>query len=146
MHVGQSIKTTIKIRDWGKSNKNNTIADKPKKVTSVKKIHLKSMAEKKTDNESLDAQPAEVIDDRTITVDGKTYRLAELPAEGVNIINDMIRCENEANEHQFRLRQIINAQQGLTASLKQCIETAGLKTLEIDTTDETDEEPREEAA
>ena len=143
MHIGQSIKTTINIRDQGKSNKNNTIADKPKKVTNVEKIPLKSMAEKKTDNESLDAQPAEVIDDRTITVDGKTYRLAELPAEGVNILNDMIRCENEANEHKFRLRQIVNAQQGLTASLKQCIETAGLKTLEID---ETNEEQQEEAA
>ena len=143
MHVGQSIKTTINIRDRCKSNKNNTIADKPRKVIRVKKIPSKSMAEKKTDNESLDTQPAEVIDDRTITVDGKTYRLAELPAEGVNILNDMIRCENEANEHKFRLRQIINAQQGLTASLKQCIETAGLKTLEID---ETNEEQQEEAA
>ena len=112
-------------------------------MISVKKIPSKSMAEKKTNNESLDTQPTEVIDDRTITVDGKTYRLAELPAEGVNILNDMIRCENEANEHKFRLRQIINAQQGLTASLKQCIETAGLKTLEID---ETNEEPQEEAA
>ena len=115
-------------------------------MISVKEILLKTMAEKKTDNESLDTQPAEVVDDRTITVDGKTYRLAELPAEGVNILNDMIRCENEANEHKFRLRQIINAQQGLTASLKQCIETAGLKTLEIDNSDETDEEPCEEAA
>ena len=143
MHVGQNIKTTINIRDRCKSNKNNTIADKPKKVISVKKIPSKSMTEKKTDNESLDTQPAEVIDDRTITVDGMTYRLAELPAEGVNILNDMIRCENEANEHKFRLRQIINAQQGLTASLKQCIETAGLKTLEID---ETNEEQQEEAA
>lgn len=143
MHEGQSVKTTINIRDRCKSNKNNTIADKPKKVISVKRIPSKSMAEKKTDNESLDTQPAEVIDDRTITVDGKTYRLAELPAEGVNILNDMIRCENEANEHKFRLRQIINAQQGLTASLKQCIETAGLKTLEID---ETNEEQQEEAA
>ena len=143
MQVGQSIKTRINTGNRGKSNKNNTIADKPKKVTSVKEILLKTMAEKKTDNESLDTQPAEVVDDRTITVDGKTYRLAELPAEGVNILNDMIRCENEANEHKFRLRQIINAQQGLTASLKQCIETAGLKTLEID---ETNEEPQEEAA
>ena len=143
MHVGQSIKTTINIRDRCKSNKNNTIADKPKKVVSFKEILSKSMAEKKTNNETLDTQPAEVIDDRTITVDGKTYRLAELPAEGVNILNDMIRCENEANEHKFRLRQIINAQQGLTASLKQCIETAGLKTLEID---ETNEEQQEEAA
>ena len=143
MHAGQSIKTTINTRDRCKSNKNNTIADKPKKVISVKKIPSKSMAEKKTENESLDTQPAEVIDDRTITVDGKTYRLAELPAEGVNILNDMIRCENEANEHKFRLRQIINAQQGLTASLKQCIETAGLKTLEID---EANEEQQQEAA
>ena len=143
MHAGQNIKTTIKIGNQGKSNKNNTIADKPEKVISVGKISLRSMAEKKTNNESLDTQPAEVIDDRTITVDGNTYRLAELPAEGVNILNDMIRCENEANEHKFRLRQIINAQQGLTASLKQCIETAGLKTLEID---ETNEEQQEEAA
>ena len=143
MHAGQSIKTTINTRDRCKSNKNNTIADKPKKVISVKKISSKSMAEKKTEIEFLDTQPAEVIDDRTITVDGKTYRLAELPAEGVNILNDMIRCENEANEHKFRLRQIINAQQGLTASLKQCIETAGLKTLEID---EANEEQQEEAA
>ena len=143
MQAGQSIKTTINSRDRCKSNKNNTIVDKPKKVISVKTIPSKSMAEKKTNNESLDTQPAEVIDDRTITVDGKTYRLAELPAEGVNILNDMIRCENEANEHKFRLRQIINAQQGLTASLKQCIETAGLKTLEID---ETNEEQQEEAA
>ena len=143
MHVGQSIKTRINTGNRGNSNKNNTIADKPKKVISVKEILLKTMAEKKTDNESLDTQPAEVVDDRTITVDGKTYRLAELPAEGVNILNDMIRCENEANEHKFRLRQIINAQQGLTASLKQCIETAGLKTLEID---ETNEEQQEEAA
>ena len=143
MHVGQSIKTTTNIRDRCKSNKNNTIADKPKKVISFKKIASKSMTEKKTNNESPDTQPAEVIDDRTITVDGKTYRLAELPAEGVNILNDMIRCENEANEHKFRLRQIINAQQGLTASLKQCIETAGLETLEIN---ETNEEQQEEAA
>lgn len=101
------------------------------------------MAEKKNNNESLDTQPAEAIDDRTITVDGKTYRLTELPVEGVNILNDLIRCENEANEHKFRLRQIINAQQGLTASLKQCIENAGLETLDIE---ETNEELKEEAA
>ena len=143
MHVGQSIKTTINIRDRCKSNKNNTIADKPKKVISVKEIPLKTMAEKKNNNESLDTQKAEAIDDRTITVDGKTYRLAELPVEGVNILNDLIRCENEANEHKFRLRQIINAQQGLTASLKKCIENAGLETLDIE---ETNEELQEEVA
>ena len=101
------------------------------------------MAEKNNNNESLDTQQAEAIDDRTITVDGKTYRLAELPVEGVNILNDLIRCENEANEHKFRLRQIINAQQGLTASLKQCIESSGLKTLDIE---ETNEELQEEVA
>ena len=98
------------------------------------------MAEKNNNNESLDTQQAEAIDDRTITVDGKTYRLAELPVEGVNILNDLIRCENEANEHKFRLRQIINAQQGLTASLKQCIETAGLKTLDIEESKEESQE------
>ena len=101
------------------------------------------MAEKKNNNESLDTQSPEAIDDRTITVDGRTYRLAELPVEGVNILNDLIRCENEANEHKFRLRQIINAQQGLTASLKQCIENAGLETLDIE---ETNEELQEKAA
>ena len=101
------------------------------------------MAEKKTNNESQSKIGEEAIDDRTITIDGKTYRLAELPAEGVNILNDMIRCENEANEHKFRLRQIINAQQGLTASLKQCIEKAGLKTLGVNV---INEENKEEAA
>ena len=140
MHVGQSIKTTINIGKRDKSNKNKTMGDKTEKMITVENIRLKSMAEKKIKNESLDAKQSQVIDDRTITVDGKTYRLAELPAEGVNILNDMIRGENEANEHKFRLRQIINAQQALTASLKQCIETAGLNTLE------TDEEPQEEAA
>ena len=116
------------------------MGDKTEKMITVDNIRLKSMAERKINNESLDAKPSQVIDDRTITVDGKTYRLAELPAEGVNILNDMIRCENEVNEHKFRLRQIINAQQVLTVSLKQCIEKAGLKTLE------TDEEPQEKAA
>ena len=101
------------------------------------------MSEKKTNNESQSKTDEEAIDDRTITIDGKTYRLAELPAEGVNILNDMIRCENEANEHKFRLRQIINAQQGLTVSLKQCIENAGLKTLGVNV---TNEENKEEAA
>ena len=101
------------------------------------------MAEKKTNNESQSKIGEEAIDDRTITIDGKTYRLAELPAEGVNILNDMIRCENEANEHKFRLRQIINAQQGLTVSLKRCIENAGLKTLGVNV---TNEEGKEEAA
>ena len=64
------------------------------------------------------------VGDQTLTYDGKVYAMASLPPEAINVINDLIRSENELDEHRFRIRQISAAQQGLTVSLGQIIQSA----------------------
>ena len=62
---------------------------------------------------------------QTLTLDGKVYAMSALPAEAINVLNDLIRSENELNEHRFRIRTLSAAQQGLTAALNQFIAAAG---------------------
>jgi len=69
-------------------------------------------------------------EEATLTVDGTNYRMADLPPQGVDLLNDLLRCENEMNEHRFRLRQIGAAQQVLVATLKDVITTSGLEAVE----------------
>ena len=35
---------------------------------------------------------------QTLTLDGKVYAMSALPAEAINVLNDLIRSENELNE------------------------------------------------
>ena len=64
---------------------------------------------------------------QTLTFDGKAYAMQSLPPEAINLLNDLIRSENELNEHRFRIRQLSAAQQGLTAALGQTIQAAGIE-------------------
>jgi len=72
------------------------------------------------------------VDEQTLTLDGVVYRMADVPADGILFLNDLIRCENEANEHRFRLRQLAAAQQSLTAAIKQVIEAADISPIHSD--------------
>ena len=66
---------------------------------------------------------------QTLTLDGKVYAMSALPAEAINVLNDLIRSENELNEHRFRIRTLSAAQQGLTAALNQFIAAAGIEPM-----------------
>lgn len=66
---------------------------------------------------------------QTLTLDGRVYPMEALPAEAVVVLNDLIRCENELNEHRFRLRQLSSAQQSMTVTLTQLITAAGLEPI-----------------
>ena len=66
---------------------------------------------------------------QTLTLDGKVYAMSALPAEAINVLNDLIRSENELNEHRFRIRTLTAAQQGLTAALNQFIAAAGIEAM-----------------
>jgi hypothetical protein len=66
---------------------------------------------------------------QTLTLDGKVYAMSALPAEAINVLNDLIRSENELNEHRFRIRTLTAAQQGLTAALNQFIAAAGIEPM-----------------
>jgi hypothetical protein len=73
---------------------------------------------------------------QTLTLDGKVYAMSALPAEAINVLNDLIRSENELNEHRFRIRTLTAAQQGLTAALNQFIAAAGLEPMPAADSDE----------
>ena len=73
---------------------------------------------------------------QTLTLDGKIYAMSALPAEAINVLNDLIRSENELNEHRFRIRTLTAAQQGLTAALNQFIAAAGLEPMPAADSDE----------
>ena len=66
---------------------------------------------------------------QTLTLDGKVYAMSALPAEAINVLNDLIRSENELNEHRFRIRTLTAAQQGLTAALNHFIAAAGIEPM-----------------
>ena len=51
------------------------------------------------------------------------------PPEAINVLNDLIRSENELNEHRFWMRQLSAAQQSLTAALGQLIQVSGVEPL-----------------
>ena len=78
-----------------------------------------SSAEDQTANES----------QQTLTFDGRSYAMESLPPEAINVLNDLIRSENELNEHRFRMRQLSAAQQSLTAVLGQLIQASGVEPL-----------------
>ena len=65
--------------------------------------------------------------EQTLTLDGRVYPMNALPAEAINVLNDLIRSENELNEHRFRMRQLSAAQQTLTVALNQLVENAGIE-------------------
>ena len=73
-----------------------------------------------------EAQTPEV-GQQTLTLDGRDYAMQSLPPEAINLLNDLIRSENELNEHRFRIRQLSAAQQGLTSQLGLMIQAAGIK-------------------
>ena len=66
---------------------------------------------------------------QTLTFDGRSYAMESLPPEAINVLNDLIRSENELNEHRFRMRQLSAAQQSLTAALGQLIQASGVEPL-----------------
>ena len=67
------------------------------------------------------------VGQQTLTLDGRDYAMQSLPPEAINLLNDLIRSENELNEHRFRIRQLSAAQQGLTSQLGLMIQAAGIK-------------------
>ncbi len=66
---------------------------------------------------------------QTLTFDGRSYAIESLPPEAITVLNDLIRSENELNEHRFRMRQLSAAQQSLTAALGQLIQASGVEPL-----------------
>ena len=66
---------------------------------------------------------------QTLTFDDRVYAMQSLPPEAINVLNDLIRSENELNEHRFRMRQLSAAQQSLTAALGQLIQSAGIEPM-----------------
>ena len=66
---------------------------------------------------------------QTLTFDGRSYAIESLPPDAITILNDLIRSENELNEHRFRMRQLSAAQQSLTAALGQLIQASGVEPL-----------------
>jgi hypothetical protein len=82
-------------------------------------------------DEQQQIQPSPVqSNEQTLTLDGAVYPMNQLPQGAIDVLNDLIRCENEAAEPRYRLRQLAYAQQALTASLGQIIRDAGLEPLE----------------
>ena len=80
-------------------------------------------------------------DQQTLTLDGRIYAMNALPAEAINALNDLIRSENELNEHRFRMRQLSAAQQTLTAAIGQIIQAAGIEPIsEVDNTQSEESE------
>ena len=66
---------------------------------------------------------------QTLTFDGNVYPMGQLPQAAIEVLNDLIRCENEAAEPRYRLRQLAYAQQSLTATLGEIIRQSGLVPL-----------------
>ena len=98
------------------------------------------------DNGSQDEQGS-VANEQTLTLDGRVYAMSALPAEAINVLNDLIRSENELNEHRFRMRQLSAAQQTLTVALNQLVANAGIEPIStVENTDsETDSQDQEAA-
>ena len=87
------------------------------------------MSDSDQNQQELNASEEQTADSgqQTLNFDGKTYAMQSLPPEAINLLNDLIRSENELNEHRFRIRQLSAAQQGLTAALGQTIQAAGIE-------------------
>ncbi|QNJ04994.1 hypothetical protein SynMEDNS5_00238 [Synechococcus sp. MEDNS5] len=83
-------------------------------------------------------------DQQTLTLDGRVYPMNALPAEAINVLNDLIRSETELNEHRFRMRQLSAAQQTLTVALNKLVENAGI--APISTIENNESNSKEEAA
>ena len=82
---------------------------------------------------------------QTLTFDGRVYPMQALPPEAINLLNDLIRSENELNEHRFRMRQLSAAQQSLTAALGQIIQNAGIEPIAEGEDNESSSEEAEAA-
>ena len=85
-------------------------------------------------------EQATTANQQTLTFDGRVYSMQALPPEAINLLNDLIRSENELNEHRFRMRQLSAAQQSLTAALGQIIQSAGVEPISEIEDDATSEE------
>ena len=83
---------------------------------------------------------------QTLTLDGRVYAMSALPAEAINVLNDLIRSENELNEHRFRMRQLSAAQQTLTAALNQLVANAGVEPISNLESVNSETEPQESEA
>ena len=66
---------------------------------------------------------------QTLTVDNCTYSVDSLPPEAINLVNDILRSEQELNEHRFRIRQISTAAETLKFSLKQLLENENIEPI-----------------
>jgi hypothetical protein len=62
-------------------------------------------------------------------IDGVTYAIDSLPETVTAMINDLLRCSQEQNELQFRLRQLQAAQQTYVALIKQELDVQGVEPL-----------------
>ena len=88
-----------------------------------------SQADQASQDTAAAAEQNSNADDQTLTYDGKVYAMASLPPEAINVVNDLLRSENELDEFRFRMRQISAAQQGLMVSLGQIIQSADIQPI-----------------
>lgn len=91
-------------------------------------------SEASDDQQQIQPSPVQ-SNEQTLTLDGAVYAMQQLPQAAIDVLNDLIRCENEAAEPRYRLRQLAYAQQALTATLGQIIRDAGLEPLNADASD-----------
>ena len=68
---------------------------------------------------------------QTLTVDNCTYSVDSLSPEAINLVNDILRSEQELNEHRFRIRQISTAAETLKYSLKQLLQNENIEPIEV---------------
>ena len=75
-------------------------------------------------------QAVDAADERPVfNIDGVTYAIDSLPEGVTALINDLLRCSQEQNELQFRLRQLQAAQQTYVALIKQELEAQGIEPM-----------------
>lgn len=95
--------------------------------------HFEAELETDGTGESPDPSTLEVLDNAAerpvFNIDGVTYAIDSLPETVTAMINDLLRCSQEQNELQFRLRQLQAAQQTYVALIKQELEVQGVEPL-----------------
>ncbi|MFM2174770.1 MAG: hypothetical protein RLZZ54_2697 [Cyanobacteriota bacterium] len=95
--------------------------------------HFEAELETDVTGESPDPRTLEVLDSAAerplFNIDGVTYAIDSLPETVTAMINDLLRCSQEQNELQFRLRNLQAAQQTYVTLIKQELDVQGVEPL-----------------
>jgi len=95
--------------------------------------HFEAELETDGSGDSPDQGSLEAVDSSAerpvFNIDGVTYAIDSLPETVTAMINDLLRCSQEQNELQFRLRQLQAAQQTYVALIKQELDVQGVEPL-----------------